>query len=231
MVVPPGLATLSLSTPGCSPVAKHHFGGPFNGLGRQPQSHLARQAQAHAAIGQRLDHHVHIRRTGTRKTGDGIQQFFFDRHGQAYRTKKLGHQFDHRRPLRRDPDNKRWRFGPRGKACSASRAPGDMAPSLRPATPTRTPVTMEITNLSADKVPRNSLIAAFACCGLTASTITSHCFANSALPAHFLQPGNKRANSSSAAATGIGGGNLLRLLAIRRAQTLGPMPGPFVRRR
>ena len=74
MVVPPGLATMSLSTPGCASRFQHHLRRSQHRLRRQRRGHVARQTHAHAAVGQRLDHQIHERRPAAGQAGDGVEQ-------------------------------------------------------------------------------------------------------------------------------------------------------------
>ena len=73
MVVPAGLVTWSLRTPGCWPVSRTIFAGPEDGLRGEGHGHLAGQADADPAVGQGLDHDVDERRAAPGEAGHGVE--------------------------------------------------------------------------------------------------------------------------------------------------------------
>ena len=55
---------------------QHHLRRAEHRLRRQRRRHVARQAHAHAAVAQRLDHHVDERRPAAAQAGHGVEQVF-----------------------------------------------------------------------------------------------------------------------------------------------------------
>ncbi len=92
IVVPPGLATRSFSTAGCSPVISTISAAPRTVWAAICVAIGARQAHLHAGVAEGLDHHVHERRPGTGQTGHRVQQFFFHLPGRAQGAEQPSHQ-------------------------------------------------------------------------------------------------------------------------------------------
>ena len=109
IVVPPGLVTWSLSTPGWSPVSRTIRAAPSDGLRGQGGRDLSGQADTHAAVGERLDHHVDERRPAPRQARHGVEQRLGDperlsdraqagEHHRLVRIPGLGTEAEPRRP-------------------------------------------------------------------------------------------------------------------------------------
>ena len=92
IVVPPGLATLSLRAAGCSPWRAPSRLLP-HGLRRQDGGHVPRQAHPHAAVAEGLDHHIDKRRPGAGQTRHRVEQLFIDLQRPADSAQQVAHEF------------------------------------------------------------------------------------------------------------------------------------------